>query len=251
MRRKILMLIMLIGGMTRIYEYRFWFTLKDYRIETQSQALEQRLWEVFPRRCLTFWPYFTRDAEGMKEFLERDMPVKVDTHMEGLGRFRTKIEWLKAWIKVEWRGKIWCISRDGKMWLYEPGRPSEAETGALIWKIPEDGNTQDTSAQPPAFGVFASPISTEVIDSFLEEFRDCKWFEAAQEITWERRAGFDLFVLRLEHGRQRFELYLQREKYSGQDVGAAIDELFSRLVNEGGNHVIDATYEGKILLRSL
>ena len=90
-----------------------------------------------------------------------------------------------------------------------------------------------------------------MIDAFLEEFRDCKWFEAAQEITWERRAGMDLFVLKLTHGTQKFELYLQREKYAGQDVGMALDELFTRLIDEGGSHIIDATYEGKILLRKL
>ena len=246
------MLVMLIGCMTRIYEYRYWFTLKDYRVEAQSQALERRLWEVFPQRCLTFWPYFMKDSDGMKDFLERDMPVTVSTKMEGLGHFRTRIDWLSAWVKVEWRGQIWCISRDGRMWLYEQGRPSEAEVGPLVWKIPEDGGAVvDVNVQPPMFGVFASPIDTGVISSFLEEFRGCRWFEAAREITWERRAGLDLFVLKLEHGRQKFELYLQREKYAGQDVGASIDEIFSELISEGGNHVIDATYEGKILLRKL
>lgn len=248
------MLVVLIGCMTRIYEYRFWFTLKDYKVEAKSQALEKRLWEVFPQRCLTFWPYLIKDAKGMKDFLERDMPVIVDTKMESLGSFRTRIDWRKAWVKVNWRGKIWCISRDGRMWLYEPGKFSsepEAETGNLVWKVPEDGGTGEFTVQPPMFGVFASPISTAVIDSFLEEFRGCKWFKAAQEITWERRAGTDLFILKLAHGAQRFELYLQREKYAGQDMGAALDELFTRLINEGGNHVIDATYEGKILLRKL
>ena len=243
---------MLLGCLTRIYEYKYWFTLKDYRIAAQSQALERRLWEVFPKRCLTFWPYLMKDSKGMKDFLERDMPVTVDTKMEGLGHFTTRIDWLKTWVKVEWRGRIWCISRDGKMWLYEQGTPSEAEAGKLIWKLPEEGNiTEGANVQPPMFGVFISPISTEVIDAFLEEFRRCKWFEAATELKWERRAGLDLFVLKLEHGRQKFELYLQRDKYSGQDVGAAIDDLFAKLINEGGNHVIDATYEGKILLRKL
>ena len=245
------MLVMLVGCMTRIYEYRFWFTLKDYRIEAKSQALEQRLWEVFPQRCLTFWPYLIKDSQGMKDFLERDMPVIVDTQMERLGHFRTKIDWLKAWVKVEWRGRIWCISRDGRMWLYEPGRPSEAEAGNLVWKVQDSTGIDEPTVQPPMFGVFKSPISTEVIDAFLEEFRGCKWFEAAQEITWERRAGMDLFVLKLIHGLQKFELYLQREKYAGQDVGAALDELFTKLIDEGGSHVIDATYEGKILLRKL
>lgn len=243
---------MFVGCFFRIYEYKDWFTLSDYRIEAQSQALERRLWEVFPQRCITFWPYFMKDSQGMKDFLERDMPVTVNTKMEGLGHFRTKIEWLQAWVKVEWRGKIWCISRDGKMWLYEQGSPSQAETGNLVWKLPEEGNiTEGANVQPPMFGVFRSPISTEVIDSFLEEFRGRNWFEAATELRWERRAGMDLFILKLEHGRQKFELYLQPEKYAGQDVGTSIDEKFRELIKEGGNHVIDATYQGKIILRNL
>ena len=249
------MLIVFIAGCVfRIAEYKSWFALKYYRVEAQSQALEQRLWEVFPSRCLTFWPYLLKDSQGLGEFLERDMPVTVETHMEGLGKFRTVINWLKAWVKVQWRGKIWCISRDGKMWLSENGRPNEDEAGRVIWKIPEEGGfklQEGIEITTPEFGVFDSPIATEVISDFTEEFRGYKWFDSATEITWERRAGMDLFILKLSHGRQNFELLLQREKYHGQDVGAILDELFSRLITEGGSHIIDATYEGKILLRNL
>ncbi len=235
-----------------IAEYRYWFALHDYRIEAQSQELEARLWEVFPKRCLSFWPYFMKDRNGMKDFLERDMPVAVDTEMKKLGRFTTTINWLKAWVKVEWRGKIWCISRDGRMWQYEPGRPVDDEAGRIVWKIPEEGNIQEgANVQPPMFGVFRSPISTEVIASFLDDFRECRWFDAASEMTWERRAGMDLFILKLASGNQKFELYFQPGKYKGQDVGTVLDSLFDRLLNEGGNHIIDATYEGKILLRKL
>lgn len=246
------MLVMIAGCMMYIADYRYWFALHDYKVEAQSQELEARLWEVFPQRCLTFWPYFMKDRHGMKEFLERDLPVTVDTEMKRLGRFTTSIKWLKAWVKVDWRGKVWCISQDGRMWQYAPGRPVDDEAGKLIWKIPEQGNLQEgVNVQPPIFGVFRSPLSTEVIASFLDEFRGCKWFEAASEMTWERRAGMDLFILKLSYGRQKFELYLQRDKYSGQDVGTVLDDLFTRLINEGGDHIIDATYEGKILLRKL
>ena len=235
-----------------ISEYRYWFALHDYRIEAQSQELEARLWEVFPKRSLSFWPYFMTDRHGMKDFLERDMPVAVNTEMNKLGKFTTTINWLKAWVKVEWRGKIWCISRDGRMWQYEPGRPVDDEAGSIVWKIPEEANMQEeANIQPPMFGVFRSPISTEVIASFLDEFRECRWFSAASEMTWERRAGMNLFVLKLSSGKLNFELYFQPEKYKGQDVGAVLDTLFDRLINEGRNRIIDATYEGKILLRKL
>ncbi|MBQ7193526.1 MAG: hypothetical protein IJR98_04050 [Synergistaceae bacterium] len=244
----------LAGSAMYLSEYKYWFTIRDYRVESQSQALERRFWDVFPKRCLTFWPYLLKDAGGVSEFLEREEPVKVETKMDGFltGRFTTKIKWLDAWVKVDWRGKIWCISRDGRMWLFERGRQNDDAAGKLVWKIPDEGSiTGAITAQTPMSGVFTSPISTEVIASFLDEFRECKWFQAATDIMWERRAGMDLFVLKLSQGQQKFELYLQREKYSGQDIGSMIDALFSRLISEGGNHIIDATYEGKIFLRSL
>lgn len=238
--------------MMYLSEYKYWFTLSDYRIEAQSQALERRFWDVLPKRCITFWPYLISDSKTTGEYLERDMPVTVTTKMEGLGKFRTRIDWLSAWIKVDWRGKIWCISRDGRMWLFERGRQNDDNAGKLIWKIPDEGNlTEGITVSTPASGVFKSPVSTEVIAKFLDDFKGCKWFEAATDITWERRAGMDLFFLKLSHGTQRFELYLQSDKYSGQDVGEMIDSLFTRLINEGGNHIIDATYEGKVLLRNL
>ncbi len=230
-----------------IRDYRYWFALDDYQIKAQSQIMEQRLWEIFPKRCLTFWPYMYKDAQGIKEFLERDMPVTVETELSWTGKFTTKIEWLRAWVKVQWRGKIWCISRDGKMWEDHPGRQNDEDAGRLIWKV----NEIEEEEPPHIDGVFKSPLSTEVIASFIDEFRGYKWFDAADEITWERREGMDLFILKLSSGTQKFELQLQRDKYKGQEIGGTIEDIFSRLINEGGNHIIDATYEGKISLRKL
>ncbi len=87
--------------------------------------------------------------------------------------------------------------------------------------------------------------------SFLADFNSFKWLEAANEISLESRAGMNLFILKISSGTQKFELYLQPDKYPGQDVGQTVEDIFTRLMREGGNHTIDATYEGKILLRGL
>ncbi|MBQ7196922.1 MAG: hypothetical protein IJS40_05890 [Synergistaceae bacterium] len=251
LRSRIYLLAMVAGFCFYIYDYKFWFVLEGYKVEAQSSVIEQRLWEIFPRRCLTFWPYLLKDSNGLKEFLERDMPVTVETRMTELGRFTTKIEWLKAWIKVEWRGKIWCISRDGRMWLFENGSKSD-DTGRLIWKIPSQDTEGESANMLPISGVFKAPIQTEVIASFLYDFEGFKWFEAASEISWERRAGMNLFILKLTNGTQKFDLYFQPDKYPGQDIGQNIEEVFEDAIKEGNRHVlIDATYDGKISLRNL
>ncbi|MBQ9419272.1 MAG: hypothetical protein IJU31_02725 [Synergistaceae bacterium] len=250
-RSRLYLLAILAGFVTYFVYYESWFALRGYRVEAQSSAIEQRLWEVFPRRCLTFWPYLLKDSRGLKESLESDMPVIVETHMESLGRFVTKLEWLRAWVRVNWRGKIWCISRDGRMWQFEQGSKADDETGKLIWNIPEQKHQDGISVQTPMSGVFKSPLPTDIFASFLSEFNTFKWFEAASDVSYESRAGMNLFRLKLASGSQKFELYLQPDKYPNQDVGQTVDDIFLDLLKKGGNHVIDATYEGKILLRDL
>lgn len=243
---------MLAGCILCIIESKYRFALSNYKIEAQSQILERRLWEIFPKRSLTFWPYFLRDKEAMEEFLEKDLPVQVETRMSGIGNFTTVMKWLQAWVKVQWRGKIWCISRDGFMWLSEPGRPNEDEAGRLVWKVPDQGNLTDGEIiTAPMFGVFRSPLSTEVIATFLDDFRLYRWFDSVDEVVWERREGMNLFRLHLTNGSQQMRLLVQPDKYPGQKIGASIQEVFDRAVQEGGNRVIDATYEGKIFLRRL
>ena len=249
------LIALLLGGIMRFVNYKSWFALSNYKVDAEAPILEERLWKFFPEDCVKFWPYFINEAKGLSEFLERDLPVSVKTEMHGLGNFTTKIRWLEAWLSVEWRGEIWNISRDGKMWALNQEGLSDSKSNIQInpvWKIPENANLDgNVILQASSIGVFKSPISTEVIGSFIDEFRGCEWFDNADSVTWERRAGLDLFVLRVTHGRQNFEILIQREKYAGQDLGAIIGEVFNKLLTEGGSHIIDATYEGKILLRKL
>ncbi len=249
------MLAILTGAVLRTVDYKIWFALSNYTIEAESPILERRLWLFFPKDCLKFWPSFIKRSEGLSEFLERDLPVSVKTEMHGLGNFITRIKWLTPWLTIEWQGELWNISRDGKMWALN----QEDISGTIssnkinpIWKIPDGANQEnDIHFKASLSGVFKSPISTGVMTDFLEEFRGYGWFEAADRIAWERRAGLDLFVLYISNGGQNFEILIQREKYSGQNLGEIISEVYNRLLNEGGSHTIDATYEGKIVLRNL
>lgn len=251
MRRvKFLLFVMLLGGAWRLYEYNEWMSLSGYGIEAQSPILERRFWDVFPARSLRFWPFFLRDSEGMEEFLERVLPVSVSTHMTELGRFDTTMKWLVPWLKVRWRDRLWSISREGRMWDAAESDESLINFKAIkgpIWQLASlSGDTR-----PLPSGVFTSPVSIDAVVAFLREYQDYPWFGFVEEIVLDRRAGADLFRLNLVRGKQRFELLIQQIKYDGQELGAMLGEILERLAKEKGNHRIDATYEGKILLKSL
>ena len=176
------------------------------------------------------------------------MPVQVETHMESWGRFVTRAQWLHVWIKVNWRGNIWSISRDGRMWLYDQGVKNDDEVIGPIWRIFENNENEN---KVPFSGVFKTPLPVATIENFLREFQTFNWFERASEITLESRAGMNLFILKITNGKQKIEIQVQPDKYPDQDVGQTLEDIFEKLLKENGNHIIDATYEGKILLRAL
>ncbi|MBR1485742.1 MAG: hypothetical protein IJ597_00620, partial [Synergistaceae bacterium] len=247
-RSRLYLLALIAGIFFYFYDYQNWFALKGYKIVADSSKIEQRIWEIFPRRCISFWPYLLSDAKGLKEFLESDMPVQVETHMESWGRFVTRAQWLHVWIKVNWRGNIWSISRDGRMWLYDQGVKNDDEVIGPIWRIFENNENEN---KVPFSGVFKTPLPVATIENFLREFQTFNWFERASEITLESRAGMNLFILKITNGKQKIEIQVQPDKYPDQDVGQTLEDIFEKLLKENGNHIIDATYEGKILLRAL
>ncbi|NLL36810.1 MAG: hypothetical protein GX256_04730 [Fretibacterium sp.] len=247
---KILMFALLLGALWRLDEYTACFALRGYTVKASDPVLERRLWEVFPSKSLRFWPSFLKQSQELKVFLERKLPVLVQTEMRTLGRFVTFLNWLNPWLRVEWRGQLWCVSREGRMWDAEDPDMRVPEGGAHegpLWRL---AIMTEEQGQLPG-GVFPSPFPLDKIDDFLSDYQPHAWFEGVQEISWERRGGEDLFRLKLLRGSQVFEILIQKDKYKGQELGGMLDDILVRLSKEGGSHVVDATYEGKIILKEL
>ncbi|MDR1977361.1 MAG: hypothetical protein LBQ42_01365 [Synergistaceae bacterium] len=120
-----------------------------------------------------------------------------------------------------------------------------------LWRVPflPAESSEDVRSLPN--GVFPSLFSVDVIEDFLTGFGNEPWFENIEEIVLDRRAGADLFKLRFIRGGQELMILLQKDKYRGRELNIALDHILERLRKEGGNHLIDATYEEKIVVDSL
>lgn len=251
---KIALCSMLLGGLWTLFEYNEWMSLRNYSIKAADPVLERRFWEMFPSQCLRFWPFFIRKSQDMGSFLEKTLPIVVRTKMTGFGVFSTDIELLSPWVVIEWRGIVWCVSREGKMW--NTSDPSTHIKGLDIpqkplWRMSPSAFPLSQDERPLPGGVFPSLFSVEVIEKFLTEFENEPWFKDAQEIFLDRRAGADLLKLRLVRGKQEFVILIQRDKYGWRELNIALEHILDRLLKEGGNHLIDATYEDKIVVRNL
>jgi len=228
-------------------------SMRAISVNASSPDLEERYWEIFPSRSLRFWPSFMRKARDLEAFLEKTTPVLVNTRMTGLGSFVADINFLSPHVVVEWQGEMWCISEEGRMWnLAERGfgfRDLEIPTRP-VWRMQASSLIGESDRALPS-GVFPSIFSTEVIDGFLKGFSNASWFDGVEEVALSRRAGDDLFELRYVRDGKNFTILIQKSKHDLEELSLALEYILNRLRLEGGNHLIDATYTDKVVVKSL
>ncbi|MDR1649541.1 MAG: hypothetical protein LBR71_04705 [Synergistaceae bacterium] len=244
---------MLLGGLWRLNEYCLWMSFRELSVEAADPALERRFWDVFPSSSLRFWPFFARKSKDIEAFMERTLPVLTDIRLKGFGRFTVRVQPLTPRMIVEWRGEVWCVSREGRMWnagdrsLWIPGLEIPRKPLWRVASLSEVSGGGDGLSAPG--GVFPSLVSIDFVEDFLSAFGGESWFEDVREVSLERRAGSDLFRLRLVRGQQEFTLLIQRDKYEGKGLNETLRHVLDILSKEGGSHIVDATYKNKIVVR--
>jgi hypothetical protein len=250
---------MLLGGLWRLNDRFTWMSMSEIRVNAATPVLEEKYWAVFPSKCLRFWPMFIRKSQDVAVFLERTNPVLVKTRMTGIGSFAVDIDLLSPRIVVEWKGELWCISKEGRMWNLADG-----SLGLMDLKVPQKpvwrvivSSVINENEQLMPRGVFPSIFSIDAIDDFLDGLRDAPWFGGVEEVVLDRRAGDYLFKLRYVRDGKDFAILIQSDKYEWEELSLALEQILADLAREDGSRLIDATYwderqkQNKIVVRDL
>ena len=251
---KLMLCSMALGGLWRLQERYALTAMGGYNLKIDNPALERRFWDVFPSDALRFWPLYVCKSRDMGNFLEKTLPVRVDTRMTGVGTFATHITALSPWVIVEWKGQKWCVSREGRMWnLVDSG----AQVNNLkipqkpLWRVVSSPDMIGVDERPLPSGVFPVLFPVAAMEEFLLGFSNSPWFNNVEEIVLGRRENANLFTIRFLSGGQEFLILLQKGKYEELEFNFALENILDRLRKEGGNHVIDATYKNRIVVRTL
>jgi hypothetical protein len=226
--------------------------MREMSVNAVNLVLEERYWDVFPSQCLRFWPLFIQKSHDVAAFLERTNPVLVETRMTGIGSFVTDIKLLSPRMALEWKGEVWCVSKEGRMWNVSEGSFGLELKIPLkpIWRITASSVAGEDEQLLPG-GVFPSIFSTDAIDDFLKGLGDASWFDGVEEVALDRRAGDDLFTLRYAREGQIFTILIQKDKYGWEELGLALEHILDSLGRDGGGRLIDATYKDKIVVKDV
>ncbi|MDR1741947.1 MAG: hypothetical protein LBR38_08950 [Synergistaceae bacterium] len=251
--RKIAVMILLpalLGGLLQGCEWYAWMSFRYFGVSAATYALERRFWDVFPSRVLRFWPLFVGESGSLRAFLERTLPVTVDVEMTGFGAFEVDIRWLSPLMLVEWNGRVWCVSRENRMWDAGERQPGLRLPEKPLWRFAWIGTESERAlgvagAGRTPSGVFPSVFPIEPVEAFMVNFGGESWFSDVTEVYADRVAGEDVFRLRLVRGRQEIVVSVQNR---GGEFGEVLGRLLESLFREGGSHFVDATYRNKIVV---
>ena len=226
--------------------------VREYCVKADSPAMEKLFWDVFPSRHARYWPLFLSKARDAGAFLEKTRPVRVETRVTGFGSFVTEIRPLSLWVAVQWRGQLWYVSQEGQMWNAAEEVAAPIPLLRLLWRVSASFDNLKQDRYPPPKGVFPSVFPMESIEGFLKGLGGAPWFGGVREVDLDRRAGSELFKLRLVRGEQEFVILIQKDKHEWRNLETAVGDILDSLYREGVKRLlIDATYEGKIVLREL
>lgn len=250
---RVVFCLMLLGGLWRLNEHYAWMSMREKSVNAANSVLEERFWDIFPSQSLRFWPLFIRKSQDVAAFFEKTNPVLVETRMTGMGSFVTDIKLLSPHIIVEWRGELWLISKEGRMWNLADENFGFMEMKiprGPIWRMPVTSAVHGYE-QPLPGGVFPSIFSMDAIDDLLEGLGNAPWFDSVEEVTLDRRVGADLFVLRYVREEQIFKVLIQRGRHAWEELNFALEHILGRIGEEDGNRLIDATYRDRIVVKDL
>ena len=244
---------MLLGGLWRLNERYTWMSMREMRVNAANPVLEERYWDIFPSQCIRFWPLFMRKSQDVASFLEKTNPVLVKTRMTGMGSFVADIKLLSPRLVVEWKDRVWCISKEGRMWNLADGSFGLRELKIPLkplWRMLASSVVGEDEQLLPS-GVFPSIFSTDAVDDFLRGLGNASWFDDVEEVTVDRRAGDDLFELLYAREGRYCKILIQKDKYEWEYLSIALEHILDRLGKENASRLIDATYKDKIVVKDL
>ena len=219
-------------------------SLKGYVLETPSVDIEKRFWELLPAECIRYWPVFVYKSSQIRDLMEKTTPVQVSTEAKGVGLFHTRISYLEPWLMVEWRERVWYLSKEGYMWAPElyafdiPRSPT--------WEINESLSRYSGVGMPD--GVFPAVFSVEELKRFDGIFSGQSWYTNVDHIGFDRRAGEFLLRISLDLSEKKIILIINGEESKLYEVDSYLKQVLAQISLDDREIYIDMSYPDKIVV---
>gem|GEM_PF-1462496 len=237
----------LAGSVFFFFENYCFLSLNGYVLETPSAEVEKRFWELLPPECIRYWPVMVFKSSQIRTLMEKTIPVRVSTEATGVGLFHTRVSYLQPWLKVEWRGSLWHLSKEGLMWPWAPELYNFEVAKSPLWKISETLNRySDIGKSVVPDGVFPAMFPVGELERFEAVFKVQSWYANVEYVDFDRRAGEILLRISLVLNGKKIILMVNGE----EDKLSEIDTFLRQILPQTDHReiLIDMSYPDKVVV---
>lgn len=201
------------------------------------------------------WLLLLLKKSDYEEKIESRYPVDCKLRIAGWGKLQVKLQTLEPIARVEWNGKYWYISEDGKIW------PDDLKVNSILtldkikdkpvlfWSNDritpfEIGNSHDEIKKT------ALPI--DQIMEWQNVLASVKWLDKISAIKTEDNDGISAvrLIFKDKNGNIGGSVLLPWNTDDWVVSALAINKICPDLTSLSQSNFIDATYKGKILVKN-
>ncbi|MGC9371869.1 MAG: hypothetical protein ACP5DY_00955 [Thermovirgaceae bacterium] len=260
MVRKWLLLLFLAafiaGGLYQVEERLQLFRLRNLDIQPSAILPNAMVWRRIPQTARRFWPLLLLQREGLLKLLEEQVPVTASLSLAGWGDFRLKITPLVPWFMVFWKGSEWYLSIDGRMWSVHHNmnnvilQQEPREGPILIWTETMYDLVSSSTGRVPLDRVMASQAPLRKLKSWKENLEELGFYDRIDSMSVRQKDGELFLELLLRRSPKAVRILVPALSGEWENLLTAVDEILEQTGAVERDLYIDATYSGKILVRT-
>lgn len=242
----VFILSFLAGSYFFFFESFGFFSLNGYVLETPNAEVEKRFWELLPPECIRYWPALVFKSSQIRALMEKTIPVKVSTEAKGVGLFHTRVSYIEPWLKIEWRGNVWHLSKEGCMWATEL---SFKDFKSPVWKVSEAlTRYSDIGKSITPDGVFPAMFSVEELERFEAIIKVKSWYTDVEYVDFDRRTGEILLRILLNINGRKILLIINGEENKISEIDMLLKQILPQIDLRDREILIDMSYPDKVVV---
>lgn len=244
------------GGLFQIEERFQLFRLRSLDIQPSAILPNKMVWQHIPQKVRRFWPLLLFQRRRLVTTIIEEIPVKASLSLTGWGDFRLKVAPLTPWFMVFWKGSEWYLTVDGRIWSVHHSmnnvilQQEPREGPILVWTKSMYDLVSTSSRRISLNNVMKSQAPVEKLQTWKEKLEELGYYKRIDSITILQKDE-DLFLeLLVRRSPRTVRMLIQASPEKWEHLFPAVDEILKETSAVERDLYIDATYSGKILVRT-
>lgn len=246
----------LAGGFLQLEERFQLLRLRSVDIKPQGILPNRVVWNRITKSEKRFWPLLLIQRRELAENIMESVPARVFMGISGWGRFTMKVTPLTPWFMVFWNGSEWYLSLDGRIWSVHHTMNSvtlhqEPQEGPiLVWTESMYDLVSTPSHKMTFDSVMMSKAPVENLKTWKTRLQDLGFYGLTDSITVLQNDGKLYLELLVRRAPQTIRVLVPASSGEWGHIFPAVREILEQARAVGRDLFIDATYSGKILVRT-